>query len=57
MLFKFQSRDTWIYAAGNETDDVTNFLNELPKLKVRFTFTIRNIFQKLQIREQMNILI
>ena len=57
MLFKFQSRDTWIYAAGNDTDEVTNFLNELPKLKVRFAFTIRNIFQNLQIREQMNILI
>ena len=48
MLFKFQSRDTWIYAAGNETDDVTNFLKELPKLKVRVTFTIRTTFEKLQ---------
>ena len=42
MLIKFQSRDTWIYAAGNETDEVTNFLKELQKLKVRFAFTIRN---------------
>ena len=29
MFLRFQNRDTWIFAAGNETDDVTDYLNEI----------------------------